>query len=481
MGSRPYPGRFVTVAAAVVVHMAGCDGGDGGGGQPQEARSVVASGPVAGFGSVYLNGVRYETQDAEVRVDGAVARMADLQVGHVITLEGRVSEGNSRAVFVRLDRDLIGPVRSIASGALQFVVLGQTVTVSSETSFGASIEPASLLGLKIGDVVEVSGLRNSSDRIEATRVDLRSADGSYLVAGTVSALDSAQRRFLIDALVVDYSAAGIEGFPSGQPGNGDRVRVVGPAPGAGGMFAATRVTSIDDARLLPPTGGTMRLDGRVTRLASAADLDVAGWKVATTATTEFANGAATDLALDRRVEVEGSVDPAGVLAASRLRFCPPNGVRIVSEVKSIDLDNRRLTSMGVAATTGAATRFEDRTDAALRTFRLADLHTGDWIDLRGYEEPPGSGKTQATRLVRIDAQSAHNLRGPLRQADDPDFAILEVEATTDAATLFLLEGAGQVAAAEFFGQPPGRVVEASGAFDGTTLAAKLAVVKTRDD
>lgn len=137
--------------------------------------------------------------------------------------------------------------------------------------------------------------------------------------------------------------------------------------------------------------------------------------------------------------------------------------------------------MGVAATTGAATRFEDRTDAALRTFRLADLHTGDWIDLRGYEEPPGSGKTQATRLVRIDAQSAHNLRGPLRQADDPDFAILEVEATTDAATLFLLEGAGQVAAAEFFGQPPGRVVEASGAFDGTTLAAKLAVVKTRDD
>ena len=473
--------RVLAAVVAVVVQVAGCGGGDGDGQQPQESRSVVASGPVAGFGSVYLNGVRYETQDVEVQVDGAVGKMVDLQVGHIIALEGRVSDGDSRAEFIRLDRDLIGPVRSIASGALQFVVLGQTVTVGSETTFGASIEPASLLGLEVGDIVEVSGLRDASGRIDATRVDLYTAAGPSLVTGTVSALDTAQKRFLIDALAVDYSAAGIEGFSSGQPSNGDRVRVVGPAPAAGGIFAATRVASIDDARLMPATSGTMRLDGRVTRLASAADFDVAVWKVATTATTEYTHGVAADLALDRRVEVEGSVDPAGVVVASRLRFRPLNAVRIVSEVKSVDLDNRRVTSMGVTATTGAATRFEDRTDAALRTFRLADLHTGDWIDLRGYEEPAGSGKVQATRLVRIESKSAHELRGPLAHPVDPDFEILKVEVTTTATTLFLLEGAGQVSAAEFFGQPAATVVEASGAYDGTTLTASIAVIKTRDD
>ena len=481
MDSRLAAVLALPAAMATATLIVGCGGGDGGGGPGPESRAVVASGPVAGFGSLYLNGIRYDTTGVEVQVDGAAGHVADLQVGHVVVLEGRASDGDSRAETLRLDRDLIGPVSSVASGAPQFVVLGQTVTVSSETSFGDAIEPASILGLKTGNVVEVSGLRNAAGRIDATRVDIHTAAGPLLVTGPVSALDTAQKRFLIDALPVDYSAAAVDGFATGQPANGDRVRVSGPVPGASGVMAATRVASIDDARALPPDGGTVRLDGRITRFASSTDFDVAGWKVTTTATTEYSFGTAADLALDKRVEVQGSVDAGGVAAAASLRFRPLNAIRIVSEVKSIDLDNRRLTAMGVTATTGAATRFEDRTDAGLRTFRLADLHTGDWVELRGYEDPAGSGKVQAARLVRVDSQATHVLRGPLRLADDPDLEILEVPAKTSSATFFLREDAGQIAAAEFFGLPLGTIVEASGAFDGTTLTANNAIVKTRDD
>jgi hypothetical protein len=167
--------------------------------------------------------------------------------------------------------------------------------------------------------------------------------------------------------------------------------------------------------------------------------------------------------------------------AVAVAFRPEDVVRLVSEVTAIDLDKRRVTVLGVKSLTGPVTRFEDRTDASLRTFRLSDLHTGDWVDLRGYEDPGETGLVRCTRLERIDAESIHTLRGPLAAPDEPDFEVLGTAVTTDAATLFLREGTGQVAAAEFFALPAGVIVQAVGTFDGSLLAAERAIIKTLED
>ena len=51
------------------------------------------------------------------------------------------------------------------------VVLGQAVRVSDLTSFDDSFANPSLAGISPGDIVEVSGLRDSDGIIDATRIE----------------------------------------------------------------------------------------------------------------------------------------------------------------------------------------------------------------------------------------------------------------------------------------------------------------------
>jgi hypothetical protein len=55
------------VAAAAVVGLAACGGGGSSSSTPQPAAQsapVVSSGAITGFGSVFVNGVRFETSSA---------------------------------------------------------------------------------------------------------------------------------------------------------------------------------------------------------------------------------------------------------------------------------------------------------------------------------------------------------------------------------------------------------------------------------
>lgn len=487
-------GKWMAVLAstALVAVLASC-GGDGGGDgvvPPPAAKTVMTTGPITGFGSVYVNGVRYATAGADIEIDGVKSSLGDLQVGQVIDLKGVSQDGSARADVIRYHHNLEGPVTAI--GVLSFVAMGQTVHVSSETSLGEpiSIDPdlIKIKGLAIGDVVEVSGLIAADGSIEATRVDLRVNDGAYDVYGTASEVDATPKTFRINALVVDYSSASIEDFPSGAPTNGDLVLVTGLEFGEGGEFLATRVELRYDQEVMPKSGDMVNVQGVVTDFVSATEFVVAGFPVTTTSATVYENGTVADLAADVEVCVVGTLDANGVLVATRIRFHIESSVRIVSDVSAVDLANDRLTVLGLQVTTDMNTRFEDESAANVEPFSLDGLHTGDWVDLRGYEYPAGSGKVFATRIERVDDLAADEvrMRGPFRNPDSPDFDILAVAVRTTAGTLFRQETvAGEPAIriepAAFFALPEETLVEARGTWSGTLLTAEYAIVKTCDD
>jgi hypothetical protein len=491
-------------STALMAVLSGCSSGGQGDGDgitppPPASRTVVTMGPISGFGSVYVNGVRYATADTDIEIDGVKASLSDLRVGQVIDLKGKAGDGSATADFIRYSHNLEGPVTSVDAPALRFVAMGQTVLVGSDTSFG---EGVSLDGLVVGDIVEVSGLVNAEGQIEATRVDLWSGSGPYDVFGTVSGLNAVSKTFFITGLHVDYSTANVEDFPSGGPANGDLVLATGFEFGALGEFVATRIELRHDQAMMPKPGNTLHVEGLVTRFASATDFDVADIPVTTTASTVYEGGTVADLALDVRVCVEGTVNIDGVLAANRIRFRPENEIRIVSATTAINLAAKSLTALGLVVTTDTSTRFEDD-DAGIAVFDLTGLHTGDWVDVRGYEYPADSGKVYATRVERIDEQTLHQMRGPFRNPDPPSFNILTVAIMTTVDTRFVLEtnvdaGAGapqgprpesppgmpsgtQIDPAVFFAQPPGTIVEARGAWSGTVLTATRAIIKTCDD
>jgi hypothetical protein len=208
--------RILALSGALLI--AAC----GGGGQQVagiDARgtplpsAVVSKGTITGFGSVIVNGVTYNTNSATFTIDGVPGTQSDLSVGDVIVVKGTVNDDGTSpsAASVTFDDAVEGPISAIDLLTQTITVLGQIVRIDADTSFDDSISPASLDGLDINDVVEVSGFFLANGSISATRIELKPPAGEFELTGTVS--NPAATTFEINGFVVDFSTAMLENFP----------------------------------------------------------------------------------------------------------------------------------------------------------------------------------------------------------------------------------------------------------------------------
>jgi len=451
---------------------------------PVQTTGVLSVGTITGFGSVYVDGVRYDTSGAEVTMDGTSATEAQLRVGQYVEVKGHAQGEQYHADVIRYHNVLEGPITSIDTAASSFVAMGQTILVSSDTSLGDDIQPASIEGLALGDVVEVSGVVPLSGPIDATRVDIKPDGGPYEVTGYVADLDSVVHLFLINDLVVDYSAANMEDFPSGAPSDGDLVLVKGSTFAPDGDFVATEVELRSDDYLKPSPGDVVEVEGEISDFVSATDFYVAGMHVTTTATTIYEHGTVANLGNDVEVRVKGVVDAANVLVAHKIAFEVENTVRIVAQVQATSPDGG-VTLLGFEVATDEFTRYEDDSVLELREFDFGDIAVGDWLDVRAYEEPEGSSDVVATRIERIDAQEQVRLRGPFRNPAAPNFDVLSILVTTSDSTVFRLENAeppgDRLTRDQFFSLATDEIVEAWGQWSGTAVAADRVEIKVCDD
>lgn len=137
------------------VVLAACGGGGGGGGSTpppaappagggsdEVSTSVFVTGTVTGFGSVIVDGQRFDTDGASVDVGGTAATEADLRVGQQVAVSGsRDADGNLSADDIRYRADVKGPVQEIDLDSGMLVVAGQTVQAGVRTRFdGVTLE-----------------------------------------------------------------------------------------------------------------------------------------------------------------------------------------------------------------------------------------------------------------------------------------------------------------------------------------------------
>jgi hypothetical protein len=329
-------------------------------------------------------------------------------------------------------------------------------------------------------VVEVSGIVPADGLIDATRIDLKPDGGPYDVSGYVTGVSVAARRFALNALVVDYSSANMEDFVAGDPAVGDLVKVTGFTFLADGAFKATHVELRSDDYLAAGPGDVVEIEGVVEDFASVTDFRVAGWDVATTSATTYEHGTAANLADGVLVKVKGVANAEGVLVAQKIAFREVSTIRIVAQLDGLTFSGH-LQLLGVDVTVADTTVFRDMSILALREFGLGDLAIGNWLDVRGYEQPEGSGAIVATQVVRIDPASDVRMRGPFRDPARPDFDILSVLVTTSNSTRFVLEGNVRITAEEFFAEAPGELVEAWGTWSAPVLSAQRVEIKASED
>jgi len=476
---------LLTLAIAMLGIVAGCGGSSDSGATPPATppttppvggigRNGIAVGPVTTFGSIVVNGVRYETNAATFTINDVAGTQDDLKVGHVVSVVGTIdSDGTTgSATQVTFDDSVKGPVDSIDLASSRLVVLGQTVLVSPDTSFDDSFSPASLDGVSVGQIVEVSGQFDANGNIVVTRIEPKPAGTTFEVHGTVAGLDASNFRFNLNGLVVDYSGAMLDNFNNGQIADGDFVEAKGTSLGATGELIATRV---ELENFLPggDNGDHVEIEGFITRFVSAQDFDVAGVQVTTNGSTDFVGGVAADLGLNVKVEAEGDLDANGTIIADKIDIRRSNAVRLTADADSIDSANNSLVILGITVNVDTLTRLEDKSSADVDPLTLADVNAGDYLEIRGSEFPAGSGAILATILEREDSDTEAILQGFVETITDPSFTMLGVTIETNGATIFRDVNDTPISATDFFNQAAANsLVKAKGTeISDTTIMA----------
>ena len=334
------------------------------------------------------------------------------------------------------DDTVEGPVTSVDAVAGSFVVLGQTVFVSAATSIDDSCQ-GGLGNLVTYAAVEVSGPVRADGTIEATRIECKNVAGELEVTGIVSNLNTGAMTFEINALVVDYSAAAVDNFPTaGVINNGDPVEAKGMTLGANGELEASRV-EYKGGQLAGNEGDRIEIEGFITRFVSSSNFDVSGISVTTNGSTTFEGGTAGDLGLNLKVEVEGLLNSSGTLLADKVEIKQATNVRVVGRIDSVS--GSTILVLNIPVTTDSlTTRFEDKSDADVDPLRVGDLNVDDYIEVRGQELPAGSGEIAALLVERDDPRPETELRGfvEVGGVDRPTLTVLGITIETNGSTQY---------------------------------------------
>ena len=364
---------ILLVAAAAV----GCGGGVGTGGTGGNV-TAYASGPITGFGSVIVGGVRFDDVSAEVQdADGARRSRDELRLGMTVEVDSTAitsdaSGSRATATRIRFESELVGPVGLVDLSAGSFTLLGQRVSVDVTTVFDERLA-LGLAGLSAGQGLEVYAVFDAAaQRYRATRVEPASLSQGLRVRGPLAALDKAAQTLRIGANT--YSYAGATGVPADLgPGQFVRLRL------AAEFNPARWVVRGFDTALQPLTDvQALKVEGLINSFTSAQAFTVGGRSVNASAAT-FPDGTA-GLGVGVRVKVEGSV-ASGLLRASQVSIQSDQQVRdqgfeVIGSLTAVNATQRTITLRGF--TIGTA-----RSDLRLENGTAADLIVGRTVEVKG--------------------------------------------------------------------------------------------------
>ncbi|MBN8487892.1 MAG: hypothetical protein J0M20_09255 [Burkholderiales bacterium] len=342
-------------ALTLSLGLVGCGGGGGGGaddsGNTGGSNPVVSftSGAISGFGSIIVNGVRFDDSAASILDDkGGRLSRDDLHLGAQVEIEGGSidrSSGRATALTIRVGSELKGSVTAVNLGAQSLELLGQTVLVTSTTVFDDSLG-GGLSAIRVGQLIEVHARYDAAQgAYVASRIEREDSSNEFKLRGMVSALDSAAKTFRIGSAVINFAA--VTSVPAGlADGAWIRVRVQ-PAQVDGQWVA----TSLEDGRHRSGDDRSeTEVKGFITAWTSATQFSVDGMPVDASG-AEFKDSRSA-IVLGAFVEVEGALRD-GVLIAREVKLEDDDedergeDFELHGTIAALDKANRRFTLRGI--------------------------------------------------------------------------------------------------------------------------------------
>lgn len=317
-------GSLVAVIGSGGTGISGEGVGSGGTGAPVASNAAPAGGvgSVSGFGSIIVNGVRFETDTARILLSDTDA----LKLGMTVRVEGRMNEDLATGVATEVvsAADLRGPVDAIDVANGRFTVLGLTVLAEDSTAYGGNL--SGMAGLRLGDLVQVHGLPGAFGKLRATRIERLAAPAAAVLSGLVESLDTDARTLRIGATTVRYGNAVFDALaPASSLAVGSIVRVRAAA-----FAAVLDAVSVEPWYAVMAADGTrLTLAGQVTSFSSRAALSVDNVPV-DASRARVSGGAVGSIVVGASVEVTGTVRD-GVLVAERVRLRPAPAAAAAAE------------------------------------------------------------------------------------------------------------------------------------------------------
>lgn len=452
------------LAAAVALALAACGGGGGGG---SSSSAVTSSGTITGFGSFYVNDVRYTTNSqTEVEFEGEGLVTEDrLRLGMKVIIKGTRNGNQGTASRILFDSELKGTVDGPPTVDAtnpkvgSFTVGGFTVTTSDETAFDDGI--ADLNGLSQGDFVEVSAYPTTGGFI-ATRVELETdafGPGDFEVKGVVSDQNfNAGVSFEIQGVTILIGSAVVDA----GVGPGVLVEVKGD-PVAGEIDADT--VEVEDDLFDDDFDDEIELEGILERVNGT--IFIAGRQVSDP------NGLLDSFNDGDKVEVDLARN-GDELIVVEVELEVEDTVRTEDDVAQVN-GGTFTTRLGLSITPTGGVRLEDdlRDDDQITVDEfMLNLQPNDRIEAEGF--PSGSGVTWTEIEREDDGDTGCRLRGHAESGSAP-LVIQGVDIDTSGAQF---EDENDVpltgGATEFFNLlSAGDVVEAKTDIDGDCTTGSL--------
>ncbi len=311
----------------------------------QASIASVVSGPITGFGSVFVSGYEYDTGGHVDDGRWEIRQPTDLKKGMLVRVNATVTERYDTHDVLQRDGEHIAVRgygrrgRAIGSrGWVKSGCLGSDRRDDAATVIDASIPGRNVLSLMPGrDLVEVSGFVTGDGAIMGTFIELKTLDMNtqapdYEVKGFIKNHNAAQKTFEIGALTIEYSDARLNDMPgqiSGDDWNGLLVDATGDQVSSGdpGLSGVRMKANL----VWPETLGSKdsenaKVEAFVTHVLDLGDFSLGIVRVQTNPGTVFEGGTPSDVQVGIRLVVNGPL-VGGVVNATKVKLKREEGSR----------------------------------------------------------------------------------------------------------------------------------------------------------
>jgi hypothetical protein len=332
--------RVIGLAAGTVafgaISACGGAGGDGGldvadGGIRGTGSSV---GPVSGFGSVFVNGVRFDTENLNRSVvsnDGITAE-TELREGMILRVEGEWrDDGQGTAESLEYDDTFRGrvsdPLVSSDGKTVKFSMYGQHLFATTQTVFRGT----TLMTLSEGDFVRVSAYRGPDGRYRASFIGaIEENDANIELEVNLSNIEiqADVKQFTVNDFTVSYDDAEFaDGLDESDLENGGFYEIEGEFM-ASNRIHALSIARDDFRRYQRGEGDDVELTGTIQSDYTPSgtselpgEFILGGLTIRVTSNTEFDDGLTTDrLREGLLVQVEGDFTSDTVVEAEEIEL-----------------------------------------------------------------------------------------------------------------------------------------------------------------